>query len=56
MENMTWKDLVRSYFPEASDDECDYILFNETAFPMGGLETVVKQLEELKERRLSNKG
>lgn len=51
MENANWNDLVRKYFPNASDEEVDYILYNETAFPICGLETVVKQLEELKDRR-----
>lgn len=30
---MTWNDLVRKYIPSASDDECEYILWNRTAFP-----------------------
>jgi hypothetical protein len=27
------KDIVREYFPKISDDEIEYILFNETSYP-----------------------
>lgn len=43
----TWYDLVRKYIPSASDDECDHILWEETAFPCAGLVHVEKQIAEL---------
>ena len=48
-EGKTWVDLVRDYFPDEDDKTCDCILWNLTAFPMGGLEIVKKQLEHAKE-------
>ena len=44
---MTWIDLVRKYFPNASEEECDFILWNRTAFPMASAEAVEKQIKEL---------
>ena len=44
---MTWKDLVRKYFPNASDEECDFILWERTAFPLAGAKTVEEQIKEL---------
>ena len=41
----TYFDLVRRFFPEASDEECDYLLWGATCFPMGGLMTVARQLK-----------
>ena len=43
---MTWNDLVRKYFPDASDKTCDSILWEKTAFPLVGVEIVEKQLQE----------
>ena len=31
---MTWNDLVRKYIVNATDEECDYILWNKTPFPI----------------------
>ena len=45
---MTWQELVRKYFPNASDEECDFILWNKTAFPMGRIETVEQQIQQYK--------
>lgn len=28
-----WLDIVREVFPEATDDEAGYLLWNETGFP-----------------------
>lgn len=28
-----WFDIIRDVFPKATDDECDYLLWNETGFP-----------------------
>ncbi|MCF7618583.1 hypothetical protein [Bacillus sonorensis] len=43
---MTWIDLVRKYFPDANDKQCDFILWEKTAFPLVPVETVEKQLQE----------
>lgn len=42
----TWFDLVREYFPDSTDKECDFILLEKTAFPVCGVEEVKRQLEE----------
>jgi hypothetical protein len=31
---MNFYDLVRKHFPNATDDECEYILWEKTPFPM----------------------
>lgn len=46
----TWHDTVRYYFPNATDEECDYILWEETCFPLSGEETL-KQLWEVYKNR-----
>lgn len=43
---MNWIDLVRKYFPDANDKQCDFILWEKTAFPLVPAETVEKQLQE----------
>jgi len=40
----TWHDLVRLRLPQASDDECDYVLWNQTCFPFGGAQRVWHQV------------
>lgn len=45
---MTWNDLIRKYIPKASDDECDYILWEKTCFPMGEYDVIEKQIQEYK--------
>jgi hypothetical protein len=47
---MTWYDLVRKYFSSATDEVCEYILWEETCFPIGTLEDVEKQIRELAEK------
>ena len=42
---MTWVDLVRKYFPDANDKQCDFILREKTAYPSAPVETVEKQLQ-----------
>jgi len=44
---MTWIGLVKKYFPNASDEEADFILWEKTSFPMGGLKEVEEQLKAL---------
>lgn len=43
---MTWQEVIRYYKPDATDDECEYLLWNETCFPFSD-ETTLKQLEAL---------
>lgn len=43
---MTYRELVREYLPDADDDECDFILWEKTAFPMCKLDTLKRQIEE----------
>ncbi len=46
---MTWLDLAREYFPDANDDELDSLLWNCTAFPVAGVDTIRNQLQHLKD-------
>lgn len=43
---MMWSNLVRKYFPNATDEECDDILWDKTFYPLADEETVEKQLQE----------
>ena len=45
-EGMTWLDLVRKYFPDATDQEADYILWEQTAFPFAGNEYIEMQIKK----------
>ena len=47
MSELTWIELVKKYFPNVEDEEADFILWELTAFPMGGLKVVEEQLKEL---------
>ena len=40
---MTWIEFMRRYKPSIKPDEAEYILWNETAFPMGGIRMVSYQ-------------
>jgi hypothetical protein len=44
--NMTWNDLVRKYIPDATDKECDFILWEKTSFPLTDVEDVEEQIKE----------
>ena len=52
---MTWRDLVRKYFPNASDTICDFILWEKTAFPLVPAKEVEKQLQEYQVMWLAEK-
>jgi len=41
----TTHDLVRRFFPDASDNECEFWLWQTTCFPFGGVLTVARQLK-----------
>ena len=50
---MTWNDLVKKYFPNANDEDCEYILWNKTPFPISMDVELIKSyikkhVEELK--------
>lgn len=47
-DNMTVLELVKEYFPNATEKECEYILWEKTAFPMGSVNIIRKQLQEHK--------
>lgn len=41
---MTWLNLVRKYFPRMKASEVEYLLWEQTAFPVGKPRTVETQL------------
>ena len=45
---MSWIDLVKKYFPDASDELCDFILWEKTCFPFGPIEDVEEDIIKLK--------
>ena len=47
----SWLDLVKEYFPNATERDCDIILWEYTAFPVADIDTIKKQLKDLKEWR-----
>jgi len=51
---MTWRDSVRQYWPNASDEEADGILWNCTCFPFGAPEKIKEQLSNLARRSGGN--
>ena len=44
---LTWRDLVRKHIPEATGEECNYILWNLTCFPLCGMEMVEAQIVDV---------
>jgi hypothetical protein len=40
---MTWTEVVRYYKPDATDDEVEYLLWNETCYPFSD-ESTLKQI------------
>ena len=51
MSEMTWVDLVRKHIPNATGEECNYILWNLTCFPLCSAEMVEAQIVELAKER-----
>jgi hypothetical protein len=47
-EKKTVRDLVRDYFPDFTDEACDILLWEHTAFPFGDLPYLVRCLERFK--------
>ncbi|MCP4392671.1 MAG: hypothetical protein GY804_00095 [Alphaproteobacteria bacterium] len=47
MRNQTaFEDLIRKFEPDLTDEECDFILWEKTAFPFCDMETVEGQLKD----------
>jgi hypothetical protein len=42
---MTWQEMVRAYDATFTDEECDYILWELTAFPMALAARIARQLK-----------
>ena len=47
---MAWLDYIKEFFPDVTEQQADFILWEKTAFPMGGKEMVEKQIRELAEK------
>jgi len=47
---MTWLELARFYFPDCTDDQLGYVLWEFTAFPLAGVAHVAKQLDHAARR------
>ncbi len=45
---MTWIDLVRKYFPDATDEYADFILWEFTAFPFAPAEHIEMQIAKFR--------
>ena len=43
-----WGDLVLKYFPNATEEEMDFILWEKTCYPFGTADQVEKQILEFK--------
>lgn len=37
---MTWAEVIRHYNPDATDEECEFILWEKTPFPMSSIGTL----------------
>ena len=48
-ENMTVLEFVRQYFPNATEKEADFILWELTGFPLANLDELRSQLQHIKE-------
>jgi hypothetical protein len=49
--------VVKFYFPDKSDEECDYILWEETCFPFSNevmMEQIYKMYTDSLENKLAN--
>lgn len=44
---MTWIDLVKQYLPNATDKECDFILWEKTPFPISTDVKLIKNYLEI---------
>jgi len=39
----SWYDCIRHYYPDATDEECEYILWEETCYPFS-TEKAIEQI------------
>jgi hypothetical protein len=44
--DLTWIDLVRKYFPDATVEQADFLLWEKTCFPVGSVQAVEEHLRE----------
>jgi hypothetical protein len=42
----TWREHVREYWPEATDDDCSHILQHHTCWPYGGPDELLAELDD----------
>lgn len=52
---MTTYELVRTFFKDATDEECDFFLWETTCYPMGSYSIWLRQLRSNKRAVLENK-
>jgi hypothetical protein len=43
---MTWNDLVRKYYRDATDRDCEFILWETTSFPFSSAERVEQEIRD----------
>lgn len=43
----SWENYIRGYNPNMSSEDCNYILWEHTAFPMGGIKETENQIDEV---------
>jgi len=41
----TWRDLVKRFFPDVTEEECNFILWELTCYPFGSVLQVARQLK-----------
>lgn len=52
---MTGRELIREYFPEASDDDCELILWEYTSYPFSSIDEIREELRIRKEALAAGK-
>ena len=52
---ITWLDYAKYYMPDISDEELDYLLWNETAYPFSELRTTLYKLRSVIRQLIKNK-
>ncbi|WP_226035728.1 hypothetical protein [Aquibacillus saliphilus] len=46
LRGLKWYDVIRKYQPDATDDDCHYILWEHTAFPLTDEFTIHSQIKK----------
>lgn len=49
-EGLEWERLVRKHIPNVTDEQCEYILWEKTTFPLGTIEEIEEKLVEYKQK------